>query len=66
MKLVELFAVQDVFASGIGRIDILGTNARLVFYVERINEDGTRDNVVVECIVMPIISAREVRDLPVH
>lgn len=57
MKLVDLYAVQDTVVSGLGRVDILhGGWARFVWYVERMNSDGTVDNVIVESLVMPIDS----------
>lgn len=55
MKLVELYAVADTFATAMGRVDVLsGGLARFVWYVERKNEDGTSDNVIVASIIMAI------------
>ena len=50
MKLTELFVIQDVFASGLGRVEVLpGGFVRFVFYVERRAFDGflVRDTNVV-------------------
>lgn len=55
MKLVDLYAVTDTVVSGLGRVDVLhGGWARFVWYVERKNDDGTVDNVIVNSIVMAI------------
>lgn len=56
MKMVETVAVQDVFASGLGRVDILaGGFARFILYSERSTEDGPV-YVVAARIVMPLES----------
>lgn len=53
MKMLELFAVQDIFATALGRVDILqGGFARFVWFVERKCDDGTTDNVIVASIIM--------------
>ena len=54
MRMVEAVAVQDVFASGLGRVDILaGGFARFILYSERSTDDGPV-YVVAARIVMPV------------
>lgn len=55
MTLVELYAVPDVYCTGLGAVEILpGGSARFTLYVEKMGPDGTALNVVVENIVMPL------------
>jgi hypothetical protein len=56
MKMVEVYAVQDTFTSGLGQVDILpGGFARFVLYVERrYVEEGVVENQIVARIVMPL------------
>ncbi|WP_135918326.1 hypothetical protein, partial [Mesorhizobium sp. M4B.F.Ca.ET.150.01.1.1] len=55
MRLTEPAVVADIFASGLGRIDILnGGFARFVMYVERPREDGSIEYRVVAKFVMPL------------
>lgn len=62
MKLVELYAVQDVFASGLGRLDILaGGFGRFVWYVERASADGTIENVIVASVIIALEKVKEGR-----
>lgn len=57
MKLIELYAVPDTFCTALGRVDILsGGFARFVCYVERQDEDGVVENVVVANVVMPLVN----------
>jgi hypothetical protein len=53
--MVELYAVQDVFASGLGRVDILGGGfCRFVWFVDRNGCDGIPEQVIVASVIMPI------------
>jgi hypothetical protein len=64
MKLTELYAVQDVFASGLGRVDVLGGGfVRFVWYVERKLDDGTTENVIVASVIASIDSIQPGRNL---
>lgn len=49
MEYAEPIAIPDVFAMGIAKLDLLGSCARVSFFVE---EDGGR--VIVARVVMPI------------
>jgi hypothetical protein len=51
MEMIEPAHIQDVFASGLGRIDKLsGGMIRLVFYVEEVGPEGIERHVVAKII----------------
>lgn len=53
MRLVEAFAVQDILADGVGRVEILPNGLmRWVLYSERQNEAGEIEYVIVGTVVM--------------
>lgn len=46
--------VHDVYASDLGRIEMLGPNVRFIFYVDRFHEEGSApDHLSVAKLVMP-------------
>lgn len=60
--MVDLYAVTDTVVTGLGRVDILpGGWARFVWYVERRNDEGTIENVIVDSQVMALDTIRENR-----
>lgn len=53
--LIEAVPIGDIFASDLGRVDILGKNIRLIWYTERFPEEGApAEYVVVAKIVIPV------------
>lgn len=64
MKLVEPFAVIDIFVTGVAAVEMLkGNLIRFIHYVEQTNEDGELEHIVVAKIVMPMESVAEARQL---
>ncbi len=65
MDMVEVFPVQDIFVSALGRIDILpGGFGRMVFYVDRCSAcDGRPERVVVASIVMSLEAIKANRQM---
>lgn len=54
-QLLELKVVQDIFATGCGKVEILGSCARFWMYVDQEAPNGSApDRVVVAKIMMPI------------
>lgn len=55
VPLVEPHSLQDIFASGLAEIEILGTtNARFILFSEHTPAHGAPERVVVATIVMPV------------
>lgn len=64
MKMIELFAVQDTVVTALGRVDILtGGWGRFVWYVERKDEDGVIENIIVASFVMAFDTIPAVRQV---
>lgn len=64
MKMIELFAVPDTVVTALGRVDILqGGWARFVWYVERKDEDGVIENIIVASFVMAFDAIPAVRQV---
>lgn len=64
MKLVEPFAVIDIFVSGVAAVEILkGNLIRFIHCVDQTNEAGEIEHIVVAKIVMPLESVDEARVL---
>jgi hypothetical protein len=63
LPLVESYPITDVYADGLGRVEITGQNLRLVFFTTRPKDDGTLDREIVQRVVLPadaLISAMNV------
>ena len=64
MRLVEPFAVIDIFTCGLARVELLrGGNVRFTHFAEQIAEDGNLERVVVSKLIMPMESIAEARRL---
>jgi len=58
--IAEPYAVQDVYATGMLRVEGVGTETfRFVFYVDQISSFGERERVIVSRLVMPADAARD-------
>lgn len=54
-SLIETKSVRDIFVSDLGRIEILGKNARFVLYVKHYSDEGAAPiNLIVAKVIMPI------------
>lgn len=60
MKLIEPMAIMDVYACGLGTVQMLkGGNARFIMYIDQENEAGVVEHVVCAKIIMPVCSVPE-------
>jgi hypothetical protein len=63
MRLVEPFAVIDIFTSGVGRVEILrGGNMRLTYFTDATAENGRVERVVAAKIIIPIDAVIDCRE----
>jgi hypothetical protein len=53
MTTVELIPVSDIYVDGVGAVEVLGGNVRLIYYTWE-GPPGERNKVVVAKLVMPI------------
>ena len=58
MTTVELIPISDIYADGIGAVEVLGGNVRVIYYTWE-GPPGERNKVVVAKLVMPIKAANE-------
>lgn len=62
-RLVDLGNATEVFCSGLGRVELLGSNVRFSMYVQQTGPDGTTERGVNLRIIMPIESVSPSIDL---
>ena len=53
MTTVELVPIADIYADGVGAVELLGGNVRVIYYTWE-GPPGERNKVVVAKLVMPI------------
>jgi hypothetical protein len=58
MTTVELIPVSDVYVDGVGAVEVLGGNVRVIYYTWE-GPPGERNKVVVAKLVMPINAVNE-------
>lgn len=52
--LIEPIPIQDTFATGVHRVEIVGSCARFILYVDQCCPDGKTERVTVSKITMPL------------
>jgi hypothetical protein len=58
MTTVELIPISDIYADGVGAVEVLGGNVRVIYYTWE-GPPGERNKVVVAKLVMPIGAVNE-------
>ena len=58
MTTVELIPISDIYADGVGAVEVLGGNVRVIYYTWE-GPPGDRNKVVVAKLVMPIGAVNE-------
>ena len=58
MTTVELIPISDIYADGVGAVEVLGGNVRVIYYTWE-GPPGERNKVVVAKLVMPINAVNE-------
>jgi len=58
MTTVELIPISDIYADGVGAVEVLGGNVRLIYYTWE-GPPGERNKVIVAKLVMPINAVNE-------
>ena len=53
MTTVELIPISDIYSDGVGAVEVLGGNVRVIYYTWE-GPPGERNKVVVAKLVMPI------------
>jgi hypothetical protein len=53
MTTVELIPISDIYTDGVGAVEVLGANVRIIYYTWE-GPPGERNKVVVAKLVMPI------------
>jgi hypothetical protein len=53
MTTVELIPISDIYTDGVGAVEVLGGNVRIIYYTWE-GPPGERNKVVVAKLVMPI------------
>jgi hypothetical protein len=58
MTTVELIPISDIYTDGVGAVEVLGENVRIIYYTWE-GPPGERNKVVVAKLVMPIDAVNE-------
>jgi hypothetical protein len=58
MTTVELIPISDIYTDGVGAVEVLGGNVRIIYYTWE-GPPGERNKVAVAKLVMPINAANE-------
>jgi len=58
MTTIELVPISDVYTDGVGAVEVLGGNVRVIYYTWE-GPPGERNKVVVAKLVMPIGAVNE-------
>ena len=58
MTTVELITISDIYADGVGAVEVLGGNVRVIYYTWE-GPPGERNKVIVAKLVMPIGAVNE-------
>ena len=58
MTTVELIPISDIYVDGVGAVEVLGGNVRVIYYTWE-GPPGERNKVVVAKLVMPINAVNE-------
>jgi hypothetical protein len=58
MTTIELVPISDIYADGVGAVEVLGGNVRVIYYTWE-GPPGERNKVVVAKLVMPIGAVNE-------
>src|SRR5262249_6236166 len=58
MTTVELIPIADIYTDGVGAVELLGGNVRIIYYTWE-GPPGERDKVIVAKLVMPIKAMTE-------
>jgi hypothetical protein len=58
MTTIELVPISDIYADGVGAVEVLGGNVRIIYYTWE-GPPGERNKVVVAKLVMPIGAVNE-------
>ena len=58
MTTIELIPISDIYTDGVGAVEVLGGNVRVIYYTWE-GPPGERNKVVVAKLVMPIGAVNE-------